>query len=223
MTETQQPLGRDLGPWQRRGRMVLSRLSDLASKTCDESLRLVLWWGLLMVSTICLLEICRWFWLIYPETVVGKKFIAGTDQVPAFARLVLQEPHWHTALYVVTVPCIASLILAFGSRFCYLKRLFYNPFGEILRTFVWMTPVAIWTGYYVTGYLDLSLEAAIICATGPSLAMIPQAFRVADRLSPELGDCIRWLLRGVRQLRQRSNSSKHLRSDRFHSEHAPLS
>ncbi|PON14465.1 hypothetical protein C2W62_28925 [Candidatus Entotheonella serta] len=173
-----------------------------------------------MASTICVLELCRWFWLVYPETVIGKKFIEGASDFLAFAHTVLYEPHWHTALYVVTVPCISSLILAFSGRFCYLKRLLYNPFGSVLRTFLWATPVAIWTGYYVIAYLNLTLETAIVCAVGPSLAWLPQAFRVADRLSPELGSYIRWLRRGWRQLKRRSDPSKRFSSDGFQKERA---
>lgn len=173
-----------------------------------------------MASTICILELCRWFWLIYPETVIGKKYVSGAGDFPDFAHVVLHEPHWHTALFLVTGPFAASLILAWGSRFCYLKRLFYNPFGSILRTFIWATPVAVWTGYYVTAYLDLTFEAATVCAAGPSLALTPNAFRTADRLCPELGDCIRWLRRGLRQLRRGTDRSKRSNEKRLSGEHA---
>ncbi len=220
MAVTQHPSGNPVSTWSRRRHTILSRLSALVSSIWDEGLRLVLWWGLLMVSMICVLELCRWFWLVYPETVIGKKYIAGADEVPAFAHLVLHEPHWHTALYLVTAPALASLILAFGSRFCYLKRLFYNPFAAVLRTLIWAAPVAAWTGYYITTHtdLDFTLEAAIICAAGPSLALIPLAFRTADRLSPELGDCIRWVRRSLRQLRREWNPSKRLGADKFQEE-----
>ncbi len=210
----QHPFVNRVGPGDHGCRTLLSRLSALISPIWDEGLRLTLWWGLLMASTICILELCRWFWLIYPETVVGEKYISGADDLPAFAHTVLHTPHWYTALFLVTVPGAASLTLAWGSRFCYLKRLLYNPFGTILRTFIWATPVAIWTGYYVSSHLELTLEAATTLAAGPSLALIPQAFRTADRLCPELGACLRWLRRRRRQLQRGSAQSKRLNSDR---------
>ncbi|ETW94307.1 MAG: hypothetical protein ETSY1_35470 [Candidatus Entotheonella factor] len=217
---TQDPFVNRLGIGYQGGRRLLNRLSIFVSSLWDEGLRLALWWALIMASTICILELCRWFWLIYPETVIGKKYVSGSGDFPDFAYLVLHEPHWYTALFLVTGPFAVSLALAWFSRFFYLKRLFYNPFGSILRAFIWATPTAVLTGYYVIAYIDLTFEAATICAAGPSLALTPQAFRAADRLCPELGDCIRWLRRGLRQLRRGIHRSKPVNAERFPNEHA---
>ncbi len=89
MAVSQHPSGNRFGTWSRRCRMIFRRLSALVSPICDEGLRLALWWGLPMSSTICVLELCRWFWLVYPETVIGKKFIEGASDFPAFAHMVL--------------------------------------------------------------------------------------------------------------------------------------
>ncbi len=170
-----------------------------------------------MVFTIGVLELCRWFWLIYPETVIGQKYELGA-KLPVFADIVLHEPHWYAALFLVTVPCLSLLVLACFSRFFYFKRLLYDPFGSILRMFIWATPVAIGTGYMVMEYIDFPLEAAITLAAAPSLAFVPQAFRTANRLLPELLDCVRWVSRRLHQLRRRSKFRAS--SERYHGEGA---
>lgn len=199
---TQHSFVNRLGELSQKGRMLLSRFTEWLSPLCDEGLRHALWWGLMMASSIGVLELCRWFWLIYPETVIGQKYELGVE-LPAFANTVLHEPHWYSALFLVTAPCLSLLGLACFSRFFYIKRLLYDPFGSILRTFIWATPVAIGTGYLVTAYIDFGLEAAITLAAGPSLAFVPQAFRTANRLLPEVLDCVRWVSRRLQQLRQR--------------------
>ncbi len=215
---TPHPFVNRLATMYRHSRIILSRLSALIAPVWDEGLRLALWWGLLMLSTICVLELCRWFWLIYPETIIGKKYMSGVA-LPAFAETVLHEPHWYTALFLVTAPCLASLALALVSRFFYLKRLFYNPFGSILRTVVWAAPVAAWTGYQVMEYIGFTLESAVTFAAASSLAFIPQVFRTADRLCPEVGDCIRWLRRRLRRLAKKGRSQG-CRSEQFEREGA---
>ncbi len=189
----------------KQGRKRLSQLISWLSPLFDEGLRHVLWWALLMVFTVGVLELCRWFWLIYPETVIGKKYVLGAE-LPPFADTVLHEPHWYPALFLVSVPCLSLLAVACFSRFFYLKRLFYDPFGSILRMFIWATPITIFTGYVVTASIDFGLEAAITLAAVPSLAFVPQAFRTANRLFPEILDCIRWLIRRLKQLRRRPKS-----------------
>ena len=186
-----------------RARAIVRGLSRLLSPVVDELIRFGLLWGLLVLVAVYGLEVCRWFWLVYPETMLGQHYLQRADAVPPFVTVLLQASRWSLAVSLVTLPCLAAIALAWASRFSYVQRVGYNPWGPVRRTLLWAALVAAWAGPMLATRYGFPWESGVVLVALPSVAVVPRAFHTAERLCPEGGTCLRWMFQGFRWLLQR--------------------
>jgi hypothetical protein len=133
-----------------------------------------------------LLYLVNFFWMVYIETPVGKRFVAHHVADIAVIEGLRGENFFLLSLGVILAFIAACLVFGAVSRVFLLLRYFHEGRGFLYRLILWGIPCAGLTAVAISRAYEIGLVASFLFGVGPSMALFDKCLRFTPGLLPEI-------------------------------------